>query len=73
MDVFWLIPIGIVAIVFMITFYAYIRTQPSSPSTPNVLLDKPSDESPMDQADKDRDWSGRPCGSYLDWLFGRSK
>jgi len=70
MDAFWLIPVGILVIVFFWVFYAHIKKQPESPSNPRVLVDKPSNEPSMDQSTKDRDWEGRPCGSFLDWLRG---
>jgi hypothetical protein len=38
-----------------------------------VLVDKPSDTSPADQANETRDWSERSCGSYLEWRAGREK
>lgn len=71
MDVFWLIPVMIVGIALLWGFWMYMRRQPESPSKPHVLVDKPP--TPEDPAEKQRDWTGRPCGSYLDWLFGRSK
>jgi hypothetical protein len=71
MDLFWLIPGVVLVIAFLGGFYVCVRRKPSSPSTPQVLVDKPSEEPPMDEASKARDWSGRPCGSYLDWLFDR--
>jgi hypothetical protein len=68
MDLFWLIPAVAVGFTFLCGFCAYIMLQPTSPSTPQVLVDKPADEPSTEQAAKVRDWSGRPCGSYLDWL-----
>jgi hypothetical protein len=73
MDAFWLIPSVMVAIVLLAVFYAYIRTRPLSPSTPRVLLDKSSENPPIDPAAEARDWAGRPCGSFLDWLSDRDK
>jgi hypothetical protein len=70
MDAFWLIPVAIIAIAFVIAFYAYLRTRPLPPTTPHVLVHKPPDEQPKD-TEKPREWSGRPCGSFLDWLSGR--
>jgi hypothetical protein len=69
MDVFWLIPIGIVAIALLCLFLAYLLMQPSTHSPPNVLVDKPGEPS-IDHTTQNRDWSGRPCGSVLDWLTG---
>jgi hypothetical protein len=73
MDAFWLIPLMFVGIAFVWGFFSYMRRQPELPSKPHVLVDKPPDQQPEDVAEKQRDWTGRPCGSYLDWLFGRSK
>lgn len=71
MDVFWIIPLGIVTALFLIGFYVYINSRPLTPSDPQVLLDKPSDEPAVDEATKARDWSGRPCGAFLDWQRGK--
>ena len=71
MDVFWLIPSGIVAMAFLAVFYAYIRTRPLSPSDPKVLLDKPSDEPLIDPAAMKHDWSNRPCGAFMEWQSER--
>jgi hypothetical protein len=72
-DAFWLIPLAIVVIAFVWIFCAHMKKLPSSPCTPHVLVDKPPDEHPIDQDAGSRDWSKRPSGSYLDWLFGRGK
>ena len=71
MDVFWLIPMVLVGIALLSVLYARIRKLPSSMSTPHVLVDKPLDKPAIDQATLDHDWSGRPCGSFLDYLAGR--
>ena len=68
MDLFWLVPTTIVVIAFCWGLYAYLWRTPSSPSTPNVLVDKPADKPAIDPAITARDWSTRPAGSYLDWL-----
>jgi hypothetical protein len=73
MDAFWLIPVMLVGSGFVWAFWLHLRRQPESPSKPHVLVDKPPHEPPVDPAEMDRDWSGRPCGSYLDWLFGQGK
>jgi hypothetical protein len=73
MDAFWLIPSAIVAIAFLVVFYAYIKTLPLSPSTPQVLVDKPSDALPIDEAAAARQWDERPCASYLEWLSARDE
>jgi hypothetical protein len=73
MDLFWLIPLVIIVIPGMVVFYAYIRSRPLTPSDPNVLLDNPSEESPTKAVEEAHDWQGRPCGSFLDWHYGRSK
>jgi hypothetical protein len=71
MDAFWLIPVTLVGIAFVWGFSRYMRRLPELPGKPHVLVDKPLEKE--DPAEKQRDWTGRPCGSYLDWLFGRSK
>jgi hypothetical protein len=73
MDLFWLIPVIFVGAAFVWVFYLYMRRHPESPSTPHVLVDKPPDQQPEDPEEKQRDWTDRPCGSYLDWLFRESK
>lgn len=71
MDLFWLIPTGLVLIPLLLVLYVHISRRPSTPpSEPRVLVDKPSDEPLIDPATEARDWSGRPCGSYLEWLSG---
>jgi hypothetical protein len=69
MDIFWIIPIGTLGLACLGGFYAHIRKQPLSISTPRVLLDLPSTE----QIPEHRDWSERPCGSYLEWLASQRK
>jgi hypothetical protein len=73
MDAFWLIPAMLVGMPFLWVFYVCIRRLPESPSKPQVLLHKSPGEAPVDPAEMDRDWTGRPCGSYLDWFFGPGK
>jgi hypothetical protein len=74
MDAFWLIPLAILVLAFVWSFYAFLKSRPLSPGTPHVLVDKPADEEgPEERAASDQDWSGRPCGGYLDWLFGRRR
>ncbi|MGO8696239.1 MAG: hypothetical protein ACLQVY_00760 [Limisphaerales bacterium] len=58
-------------IAFFWGLYAYIRKRPISSNPPRVLVDKPPAEPPVDPAIKARDWSKRPCGSFLDWVFSR--
>jgi hypothetical protein len=72
MDFFWLIPFAIVALAFLWVFYALISKHPSGPSEPHVLLDKTGAPA-VDENVKARDWTRRPCGSFLDWLYGRGK
>jgi hypothetical protein len=72
MDIFWLIPVGIVGIAFLVGFVAYMMRRPLSPSNPQVLVDKSSNEPTVDEADKARDWTKRPCGNFLEWLSKRS-
>lgn len=71
MDAFWLIPFGIIAILFLIILYAGIKGRPLKPSDPHVLVDKPSTGPDIDESVKSRDWSTRPVGSFLDWFYGR--
>jgi len=73
MDVFWLIPGMLVGVAFVWGFWLYVRRHPESASKLHVLVDKPPDQQPKEPAEKQRDWTGRPCGSYLDWLFGQGK
>ena len=72
MDAFWVIPTGILTLGFLSLFYAYIRKCPQPPSTPRVLVDKKGGP-PVDPAIEARDWSSRPCGSFLDWLSGNGR
>jgi hypothetical protein len=72
MDIFWLIPVSIVVIALVVTFYAYLKTRQTPPPNPHVLLDKPSENGASDQSAKPRQWSNRPCGSFLEWLSGRN-
>ena len=72
MDMFWLFPVLGVGIAFCVIFFVYLHRLPSSPSTPNVLLDKSSEPQPSDTSAEGHDWEGRPCGSYLDWLARKS-
>jgi hypothetical protein len=71
MDAFWVIPTAMVVIAFFWALYACIRKRPSSSNPPHVLVDKSPTEPAVDPAIKDRDWSKRPCGSFLDWVFTR--
>jgi hypothetical protein len=71
MDGFWVIPVMFVGSAFVWGFYLYIRSRPASHANPDVVLDKPPEQQPDDPAEEQRDWTGRPCGSYLDWLFGQ--
>jgi hypothetical protein len=73
MDAFWVIPIGIVAIIILACLIWYLMRQPESPTDPNVLLDKTAEAPPVDQATKNRDWSSRPCGSVMDWRSDKGK
>jgi len=54
MDAFWIIPLLTFGIALVWGFWVYMRRQPESPSTPRVLVDKPSNQPPMDPASKDR-------------------
>ncbi|HUD47501.1 MAG TPA: hypothetical protein VMR33_11760 [Candidatus Baltobacteraceae bacterium] len=68
MDAFWFIPVVLVGIAFLGGFCLYILRLPESPGKPNILVDKPPAQQPEDPVEKQHDWEGRPCGSYLDWL-----
>jgi hypothetical protein len=71
MDLFWLIPVGTVAVILIGVFWAFIVRQPEQPSNPRVLVDKPSSEPSVDEAAKSGEWQKRPCGSFMDWLAKR--
>jgi hypothetical protein len=73
MDAFWLIPTAIAGMAFLTVLYVWIGNRPSSHAPPQVLLDKPPDGPEIDPAEHERDWTGRPCGSYMEWLFGPRK
>lgn len=71
MDFFWLIPMSALVVPLLWAFYSYIKRRTSTHSTPQVLLHKTDGEPSIDQATLDRDWSKRPCGSFLDWRSGQ--
>jgi hypothetical protein len=71
MDAFWFIPMVILGTALVWGFYAHIKKQSLPSSVPNVLVDKPSDGTEIDESAKARDWEARPCGSFLDHLYGR--
>lgn len=71
MDIFWLVPVVILGIALFWGFYMYLKRRPVSSPTPHVLVDKSREETPGEQADKNRDWSKRPCGSFMDWILSR--
>jgi hypothetical protein len=71
MDFFWLIPLLVLVLPLLVVFFAHIKGHPSTQSTPKILLHKAEGEPSIDQATLDRDWSKRPCGSFLDWRSGQ--
>jgi hypothetical protein len=72
MDAFWVIPSGIVGILFIWGLYSYIKRLPESPGKSQVLVDKASDGPAVDPSvTSSRDWSERPCGSVLDAKSGK--
>ena len=72
MDIFWLIPVGIVAAIIIGILCFHVLRQPESPSEPRVLVDKPATEPVIDESALSKDWEKRPCGSFMDWLTNRS-
>lgn len=73
MDAFWVIPTGIVGVIFCWALYAYIRRLPERDSPPNVVLDKPRTEPLVDPSAEGKDWEHRPAGSFLDWKRAASQ
>jgi hypothetical protein len=72
MDAFWVIPVGIIAIIATWWFVAALTRRNAQPSPPHVLVDKESAQQPLDPA-QSRDFAERPCGSFMDWIAGRGK
>jgi hypothetical protein len=67
MDVFWLIPFGLVVLIFFGAFCSVMRKRHSSHATPHVLVDNPSRPA-IDESITSRDWSSKPSHSYMKWL-----
>lgn len=70
MDVFWVIPVIIVASLGLVGFLAYLHKHSSFHNEPRVLVDKPLEKPLIDPAAENLDWSNRPSGSFLKWHSG---
>lgn len=68
MDAFWFIPFAIVLVTLVCVIILLLKRLPEAPNNPRVLVDKPSETPAVEESIQARDWSTRPCGSYLEWL-----